>query len=188
MADEEVKIPNHILFGIVLLIPGIISVFIFLISLFGRIDLFENLSNDWTGFGDSISALPFYFGLTSICGAYLVKPDLIFVDMTKIQFKDGAAIQKWNGAFKLYNNGLELKDEEQMLLYHIIGYILLIPGLIGVLDFLVTLFYKIDIFENLNSVWTSFGSNTTSALPFYFALMAIAGAYLIKPQKYILKD
>jgi hypothetical protein len=76
----------------------------------------------------------------------------------------------------------------------IIGYILLIPSLISVLMFLSQLFIETELFMNLNNtIWTGKirvivsegggGGGHTSALPFYFGLMAIAGAYLIKDRK-----
>jgi hypothetical protein len=78
----------------------------------------------------------------------------------------------------------------------IIGYILLSPALFSVLMFLAQLFVKVEMFKNfMSTIWTgnldygySFdggggGGGYTSALPFYFGLMAIAGAYLIKDKK-----
>ena len=78
----------------------------------------------------------------------------------------------------------------------IIGYILLTPSLISVLMFLVQLFVEAHLFKNfMYTIWTGDldigyayesgggGGGYTSALPFYFGLMAIAGAYLIKDKK-----
>ena len=84
----------------------------------------------------------------------------------------------------------------------IIGYILLSPALISVILFIIQLLTKTDVLINMNTgdVWTGegdgygdrgYGENSgygygygyTSALPFYFGLMAIAGAYLIKDKK-----
>jgi hypothetical protein len=73
----------------------------------------------------------------------------------------------------------------------IIGYILLAPSIVSVLLFFINLFSGEDILENLSSkTWKGFiyvsengGGGFTSALPFYFGLMAIAGAYLIKDNK-----
>jgi hypothetical protein len=78
----------------------------------------------------------------------------------------------------------------------IIGYILLTPSLISVLMFLTQLFKETELFKNLMStLWTGSldygysldsgggGGGYTSALPLYFGLMAIAGAYLIKDRK-----
>jgi hypothetical protein len=80
----------------------------------------------------------------------------------------------------------------------IIGYILLSPALISVLLFTIQLLTKTDVLTNMavGDVWTGdgygereygensgFGYGYTSALPFYFGLMAIAGAYLIKDKK-----
>ena len=69
----------------------------------------------------------------------------------------------------------------------IIGYILLLPATISVLLFLITLLTKTDTLDLfVNSAWTGTvrylegGGGYTSALPIYFGLMAIAGAYLIK--------
>jgi|GEM_PF-3033588 len=65
------------------------------------------------------------------------------------------------------------------------GYVLLTPALLSVLMFIVDLLpmeKEIRMFENLQHHW--FGGlvegGYTSALPLYFGLMAIAGAYLIK--------
>lgn len=78
----------------------------------------------------------------------------------------------------------------------IIGYILLTPSLISVLMFLSQLFKETKLFTNfLYTIWTGDvdigyafesgggGGGYTSALPLYFGLMAIAGAYLIKDRK-----
>lgn len=78
----------------------------------------------------------------------------------------------------------------------IIGYILLTPSLISVLMFLSQLFKETKLFTNfLSTIWTGRldfgysydsgggGGGYTSALPLYFGLMAIAGAYLIKDRK-----
>jgi hypothetical protein len=67
----------------------------------------------------------------------------------------------------------------------IIGYILLVPPLLSILLFLGQLFSEDEKLERFGStLWTgSTGGGAggyTSALPFYFGLMAIAGAYLIK--------
>jgi hypothetical protein len=69
----------------------------------------------------------------------------------------------------------------------IIGYILLAPALLSVLLFVVHLFgaETLKTFQN-DSPWTGIWGISgayTSALPFYFGLMAIAGAYLIKKPK-----
>ena len=78
----------------------------------------------------------------------------------------------------------------------IIGYILLAPGLISVLLFFIQLFAGGERLESqrgfMFSIWTGSvdfngdhggGGGFTSALPFYFGLMALAGAYLIKDRK-----
>ena len=80
----------------------------------------------------------------------------------------------------------------------IIGYILLTPSLLSVLMFLSQLFMDAEtkLFKSfLSTIWTgrldygySFdsgggGGGYSSALPLYFGLMAIAGAYLIKDRK-----
>ena len=76
-------------------------------------------------------------------------------------------------------------------LQKILGFILLIPPLISVALFLFELFKNflmMRVHEGmLGNVWSGFvasgGAGFTSALPFYFGLMAIAGAYLIKKDK-----
>ena len=74
------------IFGIILLIPGIISVLLFLLNLvsndMGNIVEMRNLSSDWTGTyghadnsggGGYTSAAPIYLGLMAIAGALLIK-------------------------------------------------------------------------------------------------------------------
>ena len=82
---------------------------------------------------------------------------------------------------------IEMSDSPQ--LHRVIGYILLLPALISVVAFLLKV-ANIDIFKTFKyDSWTGdfaslpSGGGYTSALPFYFGLMAIAGAYLIKPQE-----
>jgi hypothetical protein len=74
----------------------------------------------------------------------------------------------------------------------VLGYIILIPPLISVVLFVMELIEVDNGILNtfrftswtgdyfLNQVQTEGGGGYTSALPFYFGLMAIAGAYLIK--------
>lgn len=67
----------------------------------------------------------------------------------------------------------------------IVGYILVSPALISVLLFFISLLTDADTLKGFNYLdeWTggySDGGGSTSALPFYFGLMAISGAYLIK--------
>lgn len=75
------------------------------------------------------------------------------------------------------------------LLERIIGYILLAPPLISVLYFLIQLPVQLPGEQGYHfggigvGAWTAYvGPNggATSALPIYFGLMAMAGAYLIK--------
>ena len=76
---------------------------------------------------------------------------------------------------------------------NIIGYILLSPALISVLMFIAQFTTEKKISSGfMYTIWTGdygYNSNTgggggyTSALPFYFGLMAIAGAYLIKDKE-----
>ena len=73
----------------------------------------------------------------------------------------------------------------------IIGYILLTPPVLSVFLFMANIFgFNVTpVFIKLALEWTgalntgSGGGGYTSALPFYFGLMAIAGAYLIKDSK-----
>ena len=71
----------------------------------------------------------------------------------------------------------------------IIGYILLSPALVSVLIFFINVITGENYLSKLKYVWTGSvqydrgGGGYTSALPFYFGLMAIAGAYLIKDKK-----
>jgi hypothetical protein len=70
-------------FGYVLLTPAVLSVIMFVIDLIPmekEVELFKNLSRDWLGHvyydqggGGYTSALPLYFGLMAIAGAYLIK-------------------------------------------------------------------------------------------------------------------
>ena len=78
----------------------------------------------------------------------------------------------------------------------IIGYILLTPAVISVFLFIAQFAIDRYFFDSIfnNTIWTGYlkietlayegggggGGGYTSALPFYFGLMAIAGAYLIK--------
>jgi len=69
----------------------------------------------------------------------------------------------------------------------IVGYILLTPPVISVLAFMIEIFLDKNLLRNVvrRGVWSGFISEAgqagyTTALPFYFGLMAIAGAYLIK--------
>ncbi|WP_299436515.1 hypothetical protein [uncultured Maribacter sp.] len=84
----------------------------------------------------------------------------------------------------------EKTNEKKPNFEKIIGIILLIPPILSVILFLLNLFVKnigdIPEMSNLSSEWTgSYGYDTggggySSSIPFYFGLMAIAGAYLIK--------
>lgn len=68
----------------------------------------------------------------------------------------------------------------------VIGYFLLTPPLASIIIFFIELFSngQLKLFKSLKySIWTgdfSDGGGFMSALPVYFGLMAIAGAYLIK--------
>ena len=73
---------------------------------------------------------------------------------------------------------------KKISLRKIVGYLLLLPPLISVFVFVLAEF-KLTVgnnsFNELKySLGVGIGENYTSALPFYFGLMAIAGAYLIK--------
>ena len=66
----------------------------------------------------------------------------------------------------------------------IIGYILLSPALFSVIVLMIDLvFWRGHWFEGLSYVWVGFENGLINPLPFYFGLMAIAGAYLIKDKK-----
>jgi hypothetical protein len=77
----------------------------------------------------------------------------------------------------------------------VVGYILISPALFSVFCFFMHLFTNnspLSVFST-NILWTGFVSSVygreggvgayTSALPIYFGLMALAGAYLIKDNK-----
>lgn len=71
-----------------------------------------------------------------------------------------------------------------------IGYILLFPPILSVLLFTINLVVKdsgdIVRMYNLSANWSgdiTEGGGHSSSVPFYFGLMAIAGAYLIKDSK-----
>jgi hypothetical protein len=76
-----------------------------------------------------------------------------------------------------------------MKIEKIIGYILITPALISVILFVIQFITGDNLLKNMaiGSSWTGNNSGDTfgytSALPFYFGLMAIAGAYLIKDKK-----
>ena len=70
------------IFGIILILPALISVPLFIINLtVANIDTLANLGTHWTGgawsTGDSgsgfTSSVPFYFGLMAIGGSILLK-------------------------------------------------------------------------------------------------------------------
>ena len=81
----------------------------------------------------------------------------------------------------------------------VIGYILLSPALTSVVLFFIKLLvtpneddrltrflytsWTGNVLQDVNARHQEFGGSYTSALPFYFGLMAIAGAYLIKDRK-----
>lgn len=83
--ENSVKEPNagvklERVFGIILLIPPILSVLLFVLCLFdvdSEIVKLRNLSDDWSGGytdgGGYTSAAPIYFGLMAIAGAVLLK-------------------------------------------------------------------------------------------------------------------
>ena len=77
------------------------------------------------------------------------------------------------------------------VLIKIVGFLLITPAIISVFLFIIqlytpvdnssSLYYEKNVFKNfILTGWTSDMQGATSALPFYFGLMAIAGAYLIK--------
>jgi hypothetical protein len=90
----------------------------------------------------------------------------------------------------------ELKTILEFMKQHsmkITGYLLLTPSVISVFIFLIQLISKNDLLKHFRqTIWTGEydfgyayesgggGAGYTSALPIYFGLMAIAGAYLIK--------
>jgi hypothetical protein len=77
--------------------------------------------------------------------------------------------------------------KKQLDVSKIIGYILVTPPVISVLAFMIEIFLDKNLLRNVvrRGVWSGFideagQAGYTTALPFYFGLMAIAGAYLIK--------
>jgi hypothetical protein len=81
------------------------------------------------------------------------------------------------------------KTKTKLKVHQIIGYILLSPALLSIIAIVCRMVdIKINILYNVggDAIWgyTVLGNGATSTpLPFYFGLMAIAGAYLIKPQQ-----
>lgn len=84
------------------------------------------------------------------------------------------------------------KQTTPITISEIIGYILLTPPVISVLMFFAGLIGEKHktVLSNLHSIWygdwnamESGGGGYTSALPLYFGLLALAGAYLIKNSK-----
>lgn len=78
LQDNPIRLER--IFGIILLIPPFIGVFLFLLNLLssdaGKIPELKNLSSEWTGSYDTggyTSAAPIYLGLMAIAGAYLLK-------------------------------------------------------------------------------------------------------------------
>lgn len=82
---------------------------------------------------------------------------------------------------------MEITEKKKVQIERVLGIVLLIPPVIGVLLFLINLFFDrpgdIPELENLSREWTgTYGDNGgyTSAAPIYLGLMAIAGAILLK--------
>jgi len=88
------------------------------------------------------------------------------------------------------------KQPTSVTISEIIGLILLTPPVVSVIMFFAGIFSKKSIYaksilDNLHPIWSGDwgssgdggGGGYTSALPLYFGLMAIAGAYLIKSRK-----
>ena len=84
-----------------------------------------------------------------------------------------------------------MKAEEKALIKakkveSFIGFFFLIPPILGVIAFVFSLFDNDGEFarmRNLSGCWTALysdGGGGMSAAPIYLALMALAGAYLIK--------
>ncbi|GGB94846.1 hypothetical protein GCM10011325_22780 [Dyadobacter sediminis] len=80
-----------------------------------------------------------------------------------------------------------MDGKKQINVSKIIGYILLTPPVISVLAFMIEIFLDKNLLRNVVriGVWNGFVAESgqaayTTALPFYFGLMAIAGAYLVK--------
>ena len=76
--SKKIIINLKSIFGVILLIPPLLGVFLFLSNLnsrmAGEIAKLSNLSVDWTGGGDGhTSAAPIYLGLMAIAGALLLK-------------------------------------------------------------------------------------------------------------------
>lgn len=80
MENNRTKIKwINLIFGIFLLVPPVISVIFFVLTLIKKNSYFENfIDTPWTGYeyGESgpayTSALPLYFGMMAIAGAILV--------------------------------------------------------------------------------------------------------------------
>jgi hypothetical protein len=78
MLNKIYKIAT-IVMGFILITPGAISVYIFVSQLFSSSEIvaMDQLNKFslflWVGRDGSTSALPLYFGLMSIAGAYLIK-------------------------------------------------------------------------------------------------------------------
>ena len=81
------------------------------------------------------------------------------------------------------------QTEQNIRLERILGIILLIPPILGVFMFILSLFTQdLGQMNNLSSKWTGRldydsdggGGGYTSAAPIYLGLMAIAGALLLK--------
>ena len=73
------------------------------------------------------------------------------------------------------------------------GFLLLSPAIVSIILFFYTLIFGVNTLTHFkdSNEWTGTygysgeggGGGYTSALPFYFGLMAIAGAYLVKNKK-----
>lgn len=68
--------------GLVLLIPPILGVVAFMLNLFdcgGKFAGMDNLSANWTNYGEAMSAAPIFLGLMALAGVYLLKDNIKYL-------------------------------------------------------------------------------------------------------------
>ena len=82
---EESKIKGkriECIIGILLLIPPILGVIAFVLCLFDskwHFATMQDLSYNWTNYGDGMSAAPIYLGLMALAGVWLVKDSIQYL-------------------------------------------------------------------------------------------------------------
>ena len=76
---------------------------------------------------------------------------------------------------------MDKANKKEKVCEAVIGFIFLLPAVIGVICFIVNLCTEGDSckLNSLSGIWDSYGEAAENT-PVYFGLMAIAGAYMLK--------